>query len=159
MAVLICSPRTVERVKRKEENRHYNSLNFILKNAEKLQTPYTPNVLNIHLLQEVMKSRQKIRVVSDRMERRMSSWIKTIRDHPSLELLVKNDSVRSFTVLAVKAPAKVVGHFHAVARDAGFVLGQGYGDLKTTTFRIANFPALTDLEIARLQDLFRKQDQ
>ncbi len=38
-----------------------------------------------------------------------------------------------------------------IRQKAGFLLGEGYGDLKTTTFRIANFPALRDKEINALR--------
>ncbi|MCZ6673171.1 MAG: aminotransferase class V-fold PLP-dependent enzyme, partial [Verrucomicrobia bacterium] len=136
MAVLICSPRSVERIKAKGENQHYNSLDFILQNADKMQTSYTPNVLGIYLLQEVMKSRKKMRVVSDTTERRMSSWVELIKDHSLFDLLVTNEAVRSSTVLAVKASPEAITDFHVKTRASGFVLGQGYGDLKSTTFRV-----------------------
>jgi phosphoserine aminotransferase len=37
------------------------------------------------------------------------------------------------------------------AKKKGFLLGEGYGPLKNTTFRIANFPALKKNEIKQLQ--------
>ncbi len=152
MAVMICSPRSIERIQDQDENRHYNSLKFILLNAKKNQTTYTPNVLGIYLLHELMKSRRKISAVARMIEQRMSSWVKLIQKHKTFDPLVKNSGVRSHTVLAVKATKEDVSAAHRKANEAGFLLGQGYGSLQSTTFRIANFPALKDLEIAKLQD-------
>jgi phosphoserine aminotransferase len=42
------------------------------------------------------------------------------------------------------------------ARKEGFLLGEGYGDLKTSTFRIANFPAIKRKEIESLRTLLKK---
>ena len=36
------------------------------------------------------------------------------------------------------------------AKAKGFLLGDGYGELKSTTLRIANFPALKDSEVKKL---------
>lgn len=151
MAVMICSPRLIDRVKAQAENNHYNSLAFIIQNAERFQTSYTPNVLGIYLLGELMKSRQRISVVSETTNRRMASWVNLVSNHSSFDMLISNAQVRSDTVLVVKAPSGVVSEVHVKSLESGFVLGRGYGDLRDTTFRVANFPTLKDQEIERLK--------
>jgi phosphoserine aminotransferase len=42
------------------------------------------------------------------------------------------------------------------AKEAGMELGGGYGPLKPTSFRIANFPAITDAEMDRLMEFLSK---
>jgi len=46
----------------------------------------------------------------------------------------------------------VVTGLKAFASDRGIVLGNGYGERKETTFRIANFPAITDAEFDTLKE-------
>ncbi len=64
--------------------------------------------------------------------------------------MIKNPSVRSRTVIAVKAAPDLIEKIKKDAKKHGFLLGEGYGVLKKDTFRIANFPALRKKEIARL---------
>jgi phosphoserine aminotransferase len=42
------------------------------------------------------------------------------------------------------------------ARKNGILLGEGYGPFKPYTFRIANFPAITDKEIKTLKSFLKK---
>jgi phosphoserine aminotransferase len=44
----------------------------------------------------------------------------------------------------------------ALARKNNMLLGEGYGDWKKTTFRIANFPALKQSEIQTLKKLLQQ---
>jgi len=55
-------------------------------------------------------------------------------------------------VIAVRETKERVAAIKKAAAEAGIVLGNGYGKDKETSFRIANFPALTDIEIQTLQD-------
>jgi phosphoserine aminotransferase len=64
--------------------------------------------------------------------------------------LVKNKSVHSLTVLPVTASAELLTRIKNSAKKKGFLLGEGYGDLRATTFRIANFPALKNSEVQSL---------
>lgn len=156
LALLICSPAAVQRAKRINEKDHYNSFNFMMEMIAKWQTPFTPNVLGIYLLMRVLEDAKSIRE-TDRITRaRFDAWIKFFDGVKSLNLLTKNKKVRSYTVFPIEAPEAIVSAIKASAKKNGILLGEGYGDLKPTTFRIANFPAITDNEIKTLQRFLKK---
>jgi phosphoserine aminotransferase len=64
--------------------------------------------------------------------------------------------VQSPTVLCVEAQPSIVAYIKKQAAKKGYTLGEGYGTLKETTFRIANFPAHKEKQIAGLQKVFGK---
>jgi len=156
LALLICSPAAVERATRVGEKDHYNSFNFMMEMIEKWQTPFTPNVLGIYLLMRVMDDTTSIRDTDRAIRARFDAWTKFFNSMKSLKLLTKNKNVRSYTVFPIEAPAEVVSAIKASAKKNGILLGEGYGDLKPTTFRIANFPAIKEKEIKTLQQFLKK---
>lgn len=156
LALLICSPAAVERAKRINEKGHYNSFNFMMEMIQKWQTPFTPNVLGIYLLMRVMDDANSIRDI-DRITRiRFDAWTKFFEGVKSLTLLTKNKKVRSYTVFPIEASEETIRSIKSSAKKNGILLGEGYGELKPTTFRIANFPAIKDREISALQKFLKK---
>ncbi|MBD2700450.1 alanine--glyoxylate aminotransferase family protein [Spirosoma sp. BT702] len=153
LAVLIYSPAALERAHSIGENTHYNSLLFIHENFEKFQTPYTPNGLGIYLLMRVLQQIKPI-VEIDRMTKKRSSDWYTFFDTRStgFKLLINDRATRSDTVIAVEGSEPAIKAIKTAAHQAGITLGNGYGDWKNTTFRIANFPAITDEEIEQLKN-------
>jgi phosphoserine aminotransferase len=153
LGIMICSPAAVSRAAMVDKRLHYNSLLFLDEMMQKYQTPYTPNVLAIYLLMRVMDSVKPIDKVGNTTRSRFRKW-EAFFDTKSdkLNFLVRNKAVRSNTVLAIEATPDLVKSVKSEAREAGFLLGDGYGELKQTTFRIANFPAIKRTEIARLMD-------
>jgi phosphoserine aminotransferase len=151
LSVMVCSPAALERVKVHGEAGHYNSMTLLNSMMDKWQTPCTPNVLAIYLLMRVMKDSDPIEIVEARLRNRFQEWSKLLKVSKGLQPLIKNEQVRSFTVVAVEM--RVKGDMAALknkARQAGFLLGEGYGELKKTSFRIANFPALRRKEVQKL---------
>jgi phosphoserine aminotransferase len=63
--------------------------------------------------------------------------------------------VQSYTVIPVEADIELIKKIKSSAWDAGLLLGEGYGEFKTTTFRIANFPALKKVEIRKLMEFLK----
>lgn len=157
LSVMICSPRAIDRITEINETDHYNSMTLINSMMDKWQTSCTPNVLGIYMLMRVMKDVDYINTTEARLRKQFESWSKFINESKTFELLVKNDSVRSYTVLAVKLKGDKVdmADLKKKAKHAGFLLGEGYGDLKKDTFRIANFPALRLREIRKLMRFFK----
>jgi len=153
MAIMVCSPQAVERARTINENKHYNSLVFLDDMMKAGQTPYTPNVLNIYLLMRVLEGMPHIKKINQTITSRYKKW-ETFFETKSnqLKFLIHNKAVRSLTVLAIEASPLIIHQLKAKAKDEGFLLGDGYGELKPNTFRIANFPALRRSEIARLMD-------
>jgi phosphoserine aminotransferase len=155
LGVLIVSPKAIEKANRKGEKGRYNSLSFILENAEGYQTHYTPNVFGIYLLNRVLKDLEEIQTVDARLRRRMNKLESAISNSSKFQLLVDNAQTRSTTVLAVSGPEELISEVKKAAEKQGMQLGSGYGPLKPTSFRIANFPAITDEEFDRLIDFLR----
>ena len=154
--VLILSPKAIEKVERKGEKGRYNSLNFMLENARGFQTHYTPNVLGIYLLNRVLKAMPEIHHIDANLHDRIKKLENCIVQTKSLRMLVDNAETRSTTVLAVTGPEETITKVKMEAKEAGMELGGGYGPLKPTSFRIANFPAITDSEMDRLMEFLSK---
>ena len=152
LSVMICSPKAMERVKEINEAGHYNSLTLINSMMDKWQTSCTPNVLGIYLLMRVLKDSDHINDIEDKLINRYHAWSKFLKGNKMLQQLAGNEAVRSYTVLAVKMKegGGNLADLKKKARQAGFLLGEGYGDLKKDTFRIANFPAIRRKEIQKL---------
>lgn len=153
LAVMISSPKARAAFMQKGEQQHYNSLLTVDAMMQKNQTTHTPNVLDIYLLMRSLRDRQPIRDAEPKLKQRYEGWIEVLR-RTRLHHLVENEAARSHTIIAVKDEPVGIARIKAGAQKAGFGLGEGYGELKSTTFRIANFPAITDSEIEALVQFF-----
>ena len=151
LGLMICSPAALAKVKAIGENDHYNSVMFMAQMMEKWQTPFTPNVMAIYLLMRVMEESKPIREVSRKVEERYRGWVDFLSDRKTLRHFVSNEEVRSFTVIPVTAKETLITAIKSRAKKNGILLGEGYGDLKASTFRIANFPAIKKNEIKTLR--------
>jgi phosphoserine aminotransferase len=156
LGILILSPKAIEKTERKGENGRYNSLNFMIENARGYQTHYTPNVLGIYLLNRVLRDMPEIQHIDANLRERMHKLENCIANTKSLRMLVTNDGTRSTTVMGVTGPEEVITKVKSEAKAAGMELGSGYGPLKPTSFRIANFPAITNSEMDRLIEFLSK---
>lgn len=155
LGVLIVSPKAIEKTVRKGERGRYNSLNFMLENASGFQTHYTPNVFGIYLLNRVLKDLEEIQHVDTGLRARMKKLENTIAQSSKFRMLVDNEQTRSTTVMAVAGPEELISAVKKAAEKEGMQLGSGYGPLKPTSFRIANFPAITDEEFDHLIDFLK----
>jgi phosphoserine aminotransferase len=68
-----------------------------------------------------------------------------------LKPLIVAGSHRSETVIAVKGDPNLIKAIKAKSEEAGIIFGNGYGYWKENTIRIANFPAIETIEIAKAQ--------
>lgn len=153
MSIMVCSPNAVEKALELNHNQHYNSLVSMVDKMKAYQTTHTPNVLNIFLLKKVMEMVEPIETLSKKMKERSRMLNKFFIDK-GYRLLVENSSVRSYTVMGVKGEAGKIAQIKKDAKSAGLLLGNGYGNWKQNTFRIANFPALSDANFEELKDFF-----
>ena len=152
LGLMMCSPAAMKRVKTLGEKNHYNSLLFMAEMLEKWQTPFTPNVLNIYLLMRVMEACKPIRKVQVKIEERFRLWVDFFSNKQSLQHFISNEQVRSLTVIPVLGSESLITAIKSRAKKKGLLLGEGYGELKTSTFRIANFPAIKKSEIKTLRE-------
>ena len=150
MAIMICSPRAIERATAINDRKYYNSLLFIHENFQKFQTHYTPNMLSIYLLKKLMQNVENISIIEEKIKLRAKEWYGFF-EHKELKCLVQNPEVRSDTVITIEGPEQQIQAIKTLFKDQGITVGNGYGSWKNTTFRIANFPAIEDFEIKALR--------
>lgn len=155
LAVMVCSPRAVQKARQLNHSKHYNSLTRLVDYIEKYQTPFTPNILGIYLLKRVLEARCDIRSLDQRLKSRAKSIQQTCIKAGYKPFIV-NRSVRSNTVLVFKDKPAFIELLKTKMLAEKMVLGNGYGTLKSDTFRIANFPAHTDADFAHLLKILRE---
>lgn len=155
LAVLVCSPRAIARAQQLNERSHYNSLLRQLQFAEKFQTTHTPNVLGIYLLYRVLQESPSILTTHKRLKQQAYAWYDLL-ETKTIKPLISNAAVRSDTVITVSASEAQIKATKSRAHKHGFLLGEGYGELNATTFRIANFPAIKPADIRSLMNILRR---
>jgi phosphoserine aminotransferase len=126
--------------------------------GEKYQTPHTPYGLNIFLLAEQCKRWNKAgglaRIVAETEQKAavIDEWADA---HKALSHFVKNPPHRSTTVRTISADPEWIARAKDACKTTNITLGAGYGKIKSSTFRIANFPAVTE---PMLRELFTTLD-
>jgi phosphoserine aminotransferase len=151
LGVMVASPAAISRAEQIADRDFYNSFLFVRENFLKFQTPYTPNALGIYLLGRVMEQVPSIYETAAELHARAEEWYTFLADN-GYELLITNEAVRSDTVIAVQADREKITRIKAGAKQAGIQLGNGYGQWKDTSFRIANFPAIAMTDISLLRN-------
>lgn len=150
LGLLILSPRAVARAEEIGESGRYNSVNFMLENAANYQTHYTPNVLAIYLLKRLLQDLQEIHFTDKKTRERMQELENIVASKDTFRYLVKRPEFRSRTVLGISGETSMVEDIKKKAEKEGLILGSGYGSFKTTSFRVANFPVITDGQFRQL---------
>ena len=156
LGLMICSPKAIEHAKNINSQKHYNSLLAMVEKMAAYQTTHTPNVLNIYLLKRVMKAAPNVNITHKKTLERFNDWMDFLSKFEAFELLNPNPEVQSHTVIGIKGNQKLIEKVHQNAKQAGIILGQGYGELKESTIRVANFPAIKEREIKICQKFFKR---
>jgi phosphoserine aminotransferase len=155
LGLLIVSPRAIAKAKQINDRKYYNSFLFMLENIQKFQTHHTPNVLGIYLLMRVLEQVESIQTEAKILCQRAEIYYNFFEKHAFFKPLVKNKAVRSATVMCVEGSESHIATVKTEAEKAGIILGNGYGIWKNTTFRIANFPQISENEIEKLLYFFQ----
>lgn len=158
LGVLIAGKRCIEKARFLRDNNisigSYHNFISLFENAEKYQTTETPNVLGIYLLGKVCESLIKYGVDKMRTETLLKS--KLLYDffdsHPHLKPLVENRSDRSDTIIEIKT-GNNQNEIKKKLSDQGIIVGSGYGKLKASDIRIANFPMHRMEDVKRITDI------
>ncbi|MFQ3575925.1 MAG: aminotransferase class V-fold PLP-dependent enzyme [Cytophagales bacterium] len=140
MAVLICSPKAIQKGLVSGERMHYNSLYKIYENYQKWQTTHTPNVLNFYVLMRLLDEMPHIKEISKNTYHKHGLLNRQLEEL-ELEQLIENPIYRSPTVLTLKLQEEKIEHLKNEMLAKGIIVGNGYGRWSKNTFRIANFPA------------------
>lgn len=158
LGVLIANNRCIEKAIYLKENNFsigsYHNFISLFENAEKYQTTETPNVLGIYLLGKVSESLNKYGVDKMRRETLIKSEIlyDFFDGNTNLKPLVKNKSDRSKTIIEIQS-GKRQAEIKRILADAGLIVGSGYGKLKETDIRIANFPMHKIEDVKRIVEI------
>lgn len=145
LAILLVSPRAAQRIVLQAfhpETSPYNTLSGVLTLARSWETTYTPNILGIYLLGQVLDCIPPLHAELPRLHAQAQAYYAWADAHPVCSALQSNADWRSRTSICIQCPADVLPRLHYQARQEGLELGKGYGQHRNTTFRIANFPAL-----------------
>lgn len=161
LGVLILSPRAFAKSlaleKKAVSTGSYHSFSVLKEFDEKGQTPETPNVLNIYLLDKVIQDYltygiEKIRKETDEKADMLYSYFEK-HDRYSLAVPNPRDRSRTLVVIDTKGDSKnIVTYLDTQNIEVGY----GYGKAKETQVRIANFPTHSKDDVERLIEAFKK---
>ncbi len=117
------------------------------------ETPHTPNMLSIYLLEKQCKRFLKnggISVISENTKIKADKIWKYIDNNSMLSHFIEDINHRSYTVITIKATPSYIVEIKKRTYQNNIIIGNGYGAHKEDTFRVANFPAITDMDINTL---------
>ncbi|TDB64120.1 aminotransferase class V-fold PLP-dependent enzyme [Arundinibacter roseus] len=142
-----------------ERLRQYDSLTIgahhdlptLWKNAEKNETPATPNVMSIYLLGKIAEDLNRIGIETIRKETEQKAAIlyNTLKNSSVFDPFVTETRHQSQTVVVAntrKDSSVVISNL----KGKGMMVGSGYGPYKGKQIRIANFPATSFEQIDTL---------
>jgi phosphoserine aminotransferase len=135
----------------------YHSLPFYLQNANKHQTPETPNVLGIYLLSKVIDDfiRRGINTIRKETEYKAAILYKALEGHSLVSPFVKEKNIQSKTVIVAQCGDRTE-KINEYLQSHGLHAGDGYGVLKKMQLRFANFPAHSKEQFELLVDSIEK---
>lgn len=145
LGVLIVSPESVKKAEVIQERGvstgSYHNFLTLDKAYLDFQTPETPNVLNIFLLDKILddmlkKGIEKLRKETDEKAKLIYNFFDS---HNKYDPFVKNKPFRSLTSLVIDVKGES-GRLRAKLSKKGIEVGSGYGAFKEDHVRIANFP-------------------
>lgn len=119
----------------------YHTLPSLKSNAAKFQTPETPNLLGMYLLGKVIEDmiRFGIQRIRTDTEYKATLLYHLLSEHAELKPFVTEKAIQSKTVIVVETGAQTDAVTQRL-QQVGLQPGEGYGALKKTQLRFANFP-------------------
>lgn len=146
LGVLILSPRAIEKSlfleKSKTSTGSYHSFQSFIKYAQKYQTPETPNVLDIFLLNEVIKHMlvKGINLIRQEIDTKARMINVHVDNNQELNYLSENFSNRSKTIHVLKVLGGAKKMIKQLEKKA-LIVSAGYNQMKEDFIRISNYPA------------------
>lgn len=153
LGVLIVNDRLVSRSEKivRSYNQVLNLADRVAKMKKNYQTIQTPNSLGIFLLGEQVERWNKaggIQVMADKTNAKFQLLKNFVESSSEYGFFVQDQKFYSKSVFCITAASEQINSIKARAAEKNMVLGGGYGKIKASTFRIANFPnhSLWDFE-------------
>ena len=134
----------------------HHDITELHKRAVTHQTPSTPNVLGIYLLERVTRAmlEKGIDVIRKETETKFDILNHAVSELPFLDFGVKEEKHRSRTVIVANTeitPTDINKHL----ASSDLFIGAGYGGHKADQIRIANFPAISINTMEKLVKEFK----
>lgn len=131
----------------------YHSIPSLLEHAKKNQTPETPNVLGIYLLNKVVADflRRGIDTIRKETDYKAAVVYTALEKSGSVSPFVKDKVFRSKTVIVADC-GEHTEKLSAFLATRGLHAGDGYGSARKTQLRFANFPAHSKEQFELLAD-------
>ncbi len=161
LGVLIAGEAVLQKAVRKLERGKsigsYHRFTDVWEKAKDSQTVETPNIMGIYLLGKVAEDmlRKGVQQIREDILQKQKIIERITKISDKFSFFVKEEPFCSPTVITIEAGEKAAEYIK-IADSEGLVIGSGYGKLKSTQIRIANFPAHTLEDFALLEKLFRK---
>ncbi len=155
LGVLIVSPRAIEKAQNLFDKGvsigSYHNFLSLSKYAKKHQTPDTPNVLGIYLLDRVLSDFLEIGIstIREQTEQKATMLYDFFATSEKFTPLVRDEKHQSRTTLVIEV-AGGSAEIQKELKQQGIIIGSGYGEHKNDHIRIANFPAHSVDDIRRL---------
>jgi phosphoserine aminotransferase len=150
LGILICSPNAVKRAYELNFNLHYNSIIANYEQMKVSQTTHTPNILGIYLLKNILTEIENITEIEKRTKNNLSYLQNELAKIPFLAFLTNNSQILSETVIALKIDENHIEKLKKHLLQNNIIIGNGYGEWKKNTIRIANFPQIEFSEFEQL---------
>jgi phosphoserine aminotransferase len=130
----------------------YHNLPTLWKNYETFETPETPNVMAIYVLGKVAEDMNKIGIdkIRKQTERKAEYLYSFLENAANLQPFVQNKNHQSQTVVVADVLEGSATALIEKVKESNIVLGSGYGQLKASQIRIANFPAVSFEQVEQL---------
>ncbi len=148
LGVMIVGPKMLEKAKSLLDKGvsigSYHSLLNLSSKALKYQTPETPNVLGIYLLNQITMDMLKkgIKNIRQEITQKAKLIYAFFNNHSKYSTAIKTEKFLSPTTLVFDVNNDSEKIRKKLAKK-GFLIGAGYGDNKASQIRIANFPTHT----------------
>ena len=132
----------IEKVNKKSLNAPHHNVFQLKKQGDAFQTPSTPNVLGIYLLSRVVEKMNEkgAEVLRQETNEKATLLYNFIEENENFDFAVENPKHRSQTVIVAKSK-KSANELNQELKPFDLAVGSGYGELKQSQIRIANFPA------------------
>jgi phosphoserine aminotransferase len=132
----------------------YHSLPTLWANQKKNQTPETPNVLGIYLLNKVVQDmlRRGIDKIRNETEYKAAILYQALESHPHVSPFVQEKQFQSKTVIVADCK-EYVGPVTELLVQNKLFPGDGYGEFKKNHLRFANFPTHSKEQFELLVDI------
>lgn len=146
LGVMIINPKILEKTEKLLKKNltvgSYHNLKILSEKAKEFQTPETPNVLNIYLLNKVARDMLKtgIRKIRKETDQKAKMIYSFFDKHKKYQPFIKNTQLRSPTTPVIDVSNESEKLRKKIAKH-GFIIGAGYGIHKLNQIRIANFQA------------------